>query len=50
MIERSFKVLYIDESGKYSSVIYRCIDKSQARRLFYSNNIKAKRLLGVKVV
>ena len=50
MIERLFKVSYIDEFGKASSVTYRCIDKSQARRLFFSNNVKVKRLLRIEIL
>lgn len=31
-----FRVIYEDKEGWEHSIVYCCVDKSQARRLFYS--------------
>jgi len=43
-MEKLFDVFYIDIEGKELSVRYYCIDKSQARRLFFSEIKKGEKL------
>lgn len=48
-MEKIFKVYYINNKGKELSAQYRCVDKSQARRLFLSKyNEILKRVRKIK--
>lgn len=50
-MEKLFDVCYTNSEGKEMSVRYCCIDKSQARRLFFSEikkDEKIKRIIDVK--
>lgn len=50
-MEKLFDVCYTNSEGKEMSVRYCCIDKSQARRLFFSEikkGEKIKRIIDVK--
>ncbi len=43
-MEKLFDVFYINSEGKELSVRYCCIDKSQARRLFFSEIKKGEKI------
>lgn len=48
---KTFEIYYLDNKRKELSVRYRCADKSQARRLFFSemnNGEDIKRIIEVK--
>ena len=51
-MKKLFNVFYTDDEGKELSVKYCCVDKSQARRLFFSEfrkEEKIKKIIEVKV-